>query len=126
MERIHPEGFPPPVVPLSHGVRAGDFVFVSGQIATRPDNDVLIGDFPAEVDSAIDNLEAVLHGAGAQLSDLVKVNAYLSNAMLFAEFNRIYSRRIGAAPPARTTVVVDFGHPDVRVEIEGIAYTGRS
>lgn len=113
-------------VPLTPGVRAGDFLFVSGQVATDAGNAILIGDFPAEVDGALNNLEAVLQAGGATLGDVVKVNAYLSNAALFAAFNEVYARRFGPnPPPARTTVVVDFGHPDVRVEIEAIAYLDR-
>jgi 2-iminobutanoate/2-iminopropanoate deaminase len=124
MRTVHPEHFPAPAVPLSHGVRAGDLFFVSGQVATGPDGAVLVGDFEAEVNSAIDNVEAVLRAGGATLADVVKVGAYLSNAALFAPFNEIYARRIGDVPPARTTVVVGFGHPDVRVELEAIAYLG--
>ncbi len=124
MQRIQPEQFPPPTVPLSPGVRAGDFLFLSGQIATGADHKAMIGDFAAEVNSALDNVEAVLQAGGATMADVVKVNAYLSNAVLFAPFNEQYKRRFGAAPPARTTLVVDFGHPDVRVEIEAIAYLG--
>jgi 2-iminobutanoate/2-iminopropanoate deaminase len=124
MRTIHPEHFPTPAVPLSHGVRAGDLLFVSGQVATAADGSVFIGDFATEVNSTIDNVEAVLRAGGASLADVVKVNAYLANATLFAPFNELYARRIGDVPPARTTVVVDFGHPDVRVEIEAIAYLG--
>lgn len=123
IERIQLSGT---TVPLTPGVRAGDFLFVSGQVATDSANSVLIGDFPTEVDGALDGVEAVLQAGGATLGDVVKVNAYLSNAALFAPFNEVYGRRFGpTAPPARTTVVVDFGHPDVRVEIEAIAYLGR-
>jgi len=124
MRTVHPDHFPAPVVPLSHGVRAGDLLYVSGQVATAPDGSVLVGDFEAEVNSAIDNVEAVLQAAGASLADVVKVGAYLSNAALFARFNEVYARRIGDVPPARTTVVVGFGHPDVRVELDAVAYLG--
>ncbi|WP_203918024.1 RidA family protein [Rugosimonospora africana] len=124
IERIHPEGFPVPAVPLSHATRAGDFVFVSGQTATAEGGGIYIGDFRREVTSALDNVEAVLAAAGARLDQVVKIGAFLSNATLFAPFNEVYRERFGAAPPARTTVVLDFGHPDVRVEIEAIAYLG--
>src|SRR5262245_45350749 len=124
MQTVHPAHFPAPAVPLSHGVRAGDLLFVSGQVATGPDGAVLIGDFEAEVNSAFDNLEAVLQAGGATLSNVVKVGAYLSNAALFPRFNEVYARRIGETPPARTTVVLAFGHPDVRVELDAIAYLG--
>jgi len=124
MQHFQPEGFISPTVPLSHGVRAGDLLFVSGQIATSPDGTPFIGDFVGEVNGALDNLEAVLSAAGATLQQVAKVSAFLSNAVLFAPFNEIYSGRFGEAPPARTTLVVNFGHPDVRVEIEAIAYLG--
>jgi 2-iminobutanoate/2-iminopropanoate deaminase len=124
IERIQPAGFAVPTVPLSHATRAGDFVFVSGQVATDDGGGVYIGDFAREVTSALDNVEAVLAAAGARLDQVVKVGAFLSNATLFAPFNEVYRARFGDAPPARTTVVVDFGHPDVRVEVEAIAYLG--
>jgi 2-iminobutanoate/2-iminopropanoate deaminase len=124
IERFHPEGLPAPTVPLSSATKAGDFVFVSGQVATDNENNVFIGDFAREVESALDNVEAVLAAAGARRDQIVKIGAFLSNAILFAPFNEIYRRRFPEAPPARTTVVVAFGHPDVRVEIEAIAYVG--
>lgn len=124
MQRIHPAGMPEPPVPLTPGVRAGDFLFVSGQVPTRDDGSVLIGDFDAEVESALDNVEAVLRAGGAGLANVVKVNAYLANAAQFAPFNEVYASRFGDALPARTTLVVGFGHPDVRVEIEAVAYLG--
>lgn len=124
IERIHPAGAAVPAVPLSPATRAGDFVFVSGQVATDDGGDIYIGDFTREVTSVLDNVEAVLAAAGARLDQVVKVGAFLSNATLFAPFNEVYRARFGAAPPARTTVVVDFGHPDVRVEVEAIAYLG--
>lgn len=124
VERFHPAGFPAPVVPLSHATKAGGFVYVSGQVASGADNTIYIGDFTSEVEKVLDNVEAVLEAAGARRDQLVKVGAFLSNATLFAPFNEVYARRFGDAPPARTTVVVDFGHPDVRVEIEAIAYVG--
>jgi 2-iminobutanoate/2-iminopropanoate deaminase len=114
----------PSDVPFSAGYRAGDFLFVSGQIATRADGSVLLGDFEAEVEQALDNVEAILQAGGASFADVVKVGVWLSNSILFAEFNAIYRRRFSAAPPARTTVVVDFGHPGVRVEVDAIAYLG--
>jgi len=124
IERIHPAGVPAPGVPLSPATRAGGFVFVSGQVATDDDGEVYLGDFAREVESTLDNLEAVLAAAGARIDQIVKVGAYLTNATLFAPFNEVYARRFGTAPPARTTVVVDFGRADVRVEIDAIAYVG--
>lgn len=114
----------PFTVPFSAGYRAGDFLFVSGQIATKADGSVLIGDFDAEVDLALDNVEAILEQGGADFSKVAKINAWLSNSLLFARFNELYKQRFAGAPPARTTVVVAFAHADVRVEIDAIAYLG--
>lgn len=125
MQTIQPAGAPAPAVPLSPGVRAGDFIFVSGQVATNPDGSPFIGDFHAEVWGAIDAIEAVMKAAGSSLDDVVKVTAFLSNAALFAPFNEVYAQRFTVGPPARSTVVLGFGHPDVRVEIEAIGYVGQ-
>lgn len=115
---------PAPAVPFSAGYRAGDFLYVSGQISSNPDGSVFIGDFADEVNLALDNVEAILKEGGADFSKVVKVNAWLSNSLLFGTFNDIYRQRFSSAPPARTTVVVDFAHADVRVEIDAIAYLG--
>jgi 2-iminobutanoate/2-iminopropanoate deaminase len=121
---IERDDIPAPAVPLSSGYRAGDFLYVSGQIAPKPDGGVLIGEFDDEVNLTLDNVEAILRAGGADFSHVVKVNAWLSNSLLFGRFNEIYRRRFAGAPPARTTMVVAFGHPDVRVEIDAIAYLG--
>ena len=76
-------------------------LFVSGQIATSPGGAPLIGDLDAQVNGALDNLEATLSAAGATLHQVAKVSAFLSNAVLFAPLNEIYSSRFGQAPPAR-------------------------
>jgi 2-iminobutanoate/2-iminopropanoate deaminase len=115
---------PSAAVPLSHATRAGDFVFVSGQVAADAEGTMYLGDFTHEVEMVLENVEAVLAAAGARVDQIVKIGAYLSNATLFAQFNEVYARRFGDAPPARTTVVVDFGRADVRVEVEAIAYLG--
>lgn len=125
MTVIQPESMPKPAVPLSPGVRAGDFVFVSGQVASRPDGSILCGNFEEEVNLTLDNVAAVLEAAGASFGDVVKVSAFLSNSALFPQFNELYAKRFpDAVYPARTTVVLDFGHPDVRVEMEVVAHVG--
>lgn len=119
---IQPATLPSPPVPLSPGVRSDDVVFVSGQVASHPDGTVLCGSFEDEVNLTLDNVETILAGAGATFADVVKVGAYVSNSLLFAPFNEIYARRYpNGVFPARTTLVVSFGHPDVRVEVEAIA-----
>lgn len=123
MEFIEPSSEPPPTVPISQCVRAGDLLFISGQIAKKEDGSPYIGDFDREVSRAIDALAGVLAAANATMRDVVKVTAFLSNSLLFDRFNLIYASRLPHRP-ARTTVVVNFGHPAVRVELEAIAYVG--
>lgn len=122
IEHINPTG-KAPAAPLTPGVRAGDFLYVSGQVATDTNGKTLIGDFAAEVNGAIDNVFAVVAAAGGGPEQIVKINAFLANAASFAQFNEIYAQRMGT-PPARTTVVTGFGNPDVRVELEAVAYLG--
>lgn len=125
MTAVLPEAVPRPTVPLSPGVRASDFLFVSGLVATAHDGRVYSGDFDREVAMTLDNVEAILAAGGATVADVVKVGAWISDAGLFARFNEIYAQRLGDPRPARTTVVVGFGHPDVRVEVDAIAYLPR-
>ncbi|HOB03652.1 MAG TPA: RidA family protein [Propionibacteriaceae bacterium] len=125
MRTVHPEGISAPVVPISPGMVAGGFLYVSGQVATEPDNrTVFVGDFEREVELTLDNVEAILAAGGASWDKVVKVNAFLSSAQLFPRFNEVYAARLGDARPARTTVVVGFGHPDARVEVDCVAFVG--
>lgn len=124
IEPINPSGAAVPGIPLTPGIKAGDFVYVSGQVATDDQGKVVIGDFAAEVNGAIDNVIKVVEAAGGSLDQIVKITAFLSNGASFATFNELYAKRLGSVPPARTTVVTGFGNPDVRVELEAIAYLG--
>lgn len=119
-----PESMSQVGLPLSPGYRAGDFVFVSGLVATKEDGSFVTGDIEAEVNGAIDLIEEVMRAAGGGLSDVVKVTAFLSNAAIFPEFNRVYRERFPVNPPSRATLVVGFVHPDVRVELEAVGYLG--
>jgi 2-iminobutanoate/2-iminopropanoate deaminase len=106
-------------------MRAGDLLFVSGQIGTTEDDAPFVGDFGDEVTRALDNVERVLAAHHASMSQVVKVGAFLSQAALFERFNAVYAHRFTNPPPARTTVVVAFGLSSVRVEIDAVAYLGR-
>ena len=122
MITVFPESIAAPPVPLSPGVVAGGTLYVSGQVASDAEGAVYRGDFDREVTMTLDNVERVLVGGGASWSDVVKVGAWLGDISLFARFNELYAARLGDHRPARTTVVVEFGHPDVRVEVDAIAH----
>lgn len=101
--------------PLSPAVRAGDFVYVSGQVPTGT------GGLETQVKEVLDNVKAALALAGASLDQVVKTTCYLKHARDFAEFNTVYSAYFPKAPPARTTVEARL-MADILVEIDAIAY----
>lgn len=107
-------------VPLSPAVRAGDFIFVSGQVPTR-DGAVVPGGIEAQTRQVLDNLAATLALAGAALSDVVKTTVILTDARDFAAFNAVYASYFPTNPPARTTAEAKL-MIDIMVEIEAVAY----
>ncbi|WP_212822696.1 RidA family protein [Catellatospora sp. TT07R-123] len=125
IEKIHSEQIASSAAPLSHGIRAGDYVFISGQIPIRPDGVIVLGDFEEEVRTVLDNVRAVCRAAGGDLSDVCKVNAFLVNAALFDRFNAVYREYFTDPFPARSTVLASLANPDLRVEVEAIAYLPR-
>ena len=109
----------------SQGWRAGDFLFVSGTGPIDPVTGVLVGDsIERQTEQTIDNIAAVLEADGASLSDVVKVNTYLSDLGLFARYNKVYARRFSPPFPARTTVGSDLSHtPGMLIEMDCVAYS---
>ena len=122
IERLSPPGIPAPRGPYSPAVRAGDFIFVSGQVPVDPaTNQVSNGDIKHETRIVINNIRLVLEGAGATLADVVRVGVYLGDGKDFAAMNEVYSEFFGAAKPARSTIVCGFA-ADIKVEIDCVAY----
>ena len=111
--------------PYSPAVRAGDFLFVSGQIPVDPaTGDVIAGDTAAQTRRVLDNVELVLRAAGASNTDVVKTTIFLTDLADFAAVNAVYAERFPAPHPARATVQVGALPKGVRVEIEAVAYVG--
>jgi 2-iminobutanoate/2-iminopropanoate deaminase len=109
--------------PYSQAIRAGDFVFVSGQLALRPGSTELSGGGAREqTEQVFANLAAILREAGTDLGRLVKTTVFLANLADFQEMNEVYARHVGHAPPARSTVEVAALPSGALVEIEAIAY----
>jgi reactive intermediate/imine deaminase len=115
---------------FSHAVIAGDFIYLSGTLGTKPGGLELVeGGTRAETAQTLRNMEAILKECGASLADLVKVNVFLSDMKMFPEMNVAYLEMIGAiesAPPARITVGRTELALGAAVEIDGIAYLPRS
>lgn len=103
----------------SHAVIANGFVYVSGQGPANPKTGVASDNFAEQVRQTLRNVQTILKGAGADMKDVVKVNAYLSDLTRFAEYNLIYKEFFPAEPPARTTIGCQlYG---IHVEIDCVA-----
>jgi 2-iminobutanoate/2-iminopropanoate deaminase len=115
---------PAAIGPYSQGIRAGSFVFTSGQIALDPATGELVpGGIEGEAERALQNLEAVLEAAGCGLADVVKVTAFLRDLNDFGAFNGVYARFF-PQKPARSCVQVARLPRDAAVEVEAVALLG--
>lgn len=108
-----------PAGPYSHATVANGFVFVSGQGPFDPETNSVPDAFADQVRQTFENLSVVLEAAGTSLSEVVKVNAYLTDLTRFADFNEIYQEFFSSDPPARTTVAT--GLLGILVEVDCIA-----
>src|SRR6266852_7512211 len=123
IERIFPPSVPTPRGPYSPAVRAGDFIYVSGQGPIDPVTDKLsAGDIKHETRLVLSNIQKILEGCGATMADVVKCSVFLVDGKDFAAMNEVYAQFFGNAKPARTTVEAKFADPKMKVEIDCIAY----
>jgi len=116
---------PAAIGPYSQAIRAGDYVFASGQLGLDPVSNTLRAGVEAQAEQALDNLKAVLAEAGCDFGDIAKTNIFLANLSDFATVNRIYGERFSGDKPARSTVQVAALPLGGLVEIEVIAYAPR-
>ena len=113
---------PQAIGPYSQAIKAGGFVFLSGQIAIDPATaNVIQGDVAAQTERVLKNLSAILTAAGTSLERVVKTTVFLKNMSEFAAMNEVYGRFWKSAPPARSTVEVAKLPSGALVEIEAIA-----
>ena len=108
-------------VPLSPAVRAGDFIFVSGQVPVGANGELVGGTIEAQTRQVLENVKAALALAGAEMMDVVKTTVWLEDARDFAAFNTVYGSYFSSEPPARTTAEGRL-MADIKVEIEAVAY----
>jgi 2-iminobutanoate/2-iminopropanoate deaminase len=124
IERIFSPGVAAPRGPYSPAVRAGGFIYVSGQVPIDPvSNETIRGDVRLETRQVLSNIERILDGCGASVNDVVKCTVFLTDVKDFAAMNEVYAEFFGEAKPARTTIAVAaLPLPGAKVEIDAVAY----
>ena len=125
LQAVASEDAPKAIGPYSPGIRAGQLLFLSGQIALDPATGSVVGDdMTAQTEQVFRNIGALLLAAGASFAHVARTTVFLSDLNDFAAMNAVYARHFGDPPPARSTVEVRRLPRDVRVEIDVIAVLG--
>ena len=121
-ERIQTENAPAAIGPYSQAIKAGGFVFVSGQIPIDPQTGQFVaGGIAEQTARVLKNLQAVLEAAGSSLGQVVKTTVFLADMLEFSGMNEVYATFFPEPPPARATVAAAGLPRDARVEIEAVA-----
>lgn len=113
---------PAPIGPYNQSVKAGDLLFISGQVAINPEtNELVVDDIKTETHQVMQNLEAILHEAKLTFEHVVKTTIFLNDMADFAAVNEVYGSYFTGDFPARETVAVKGLPKNVNVEISMIA-----
>jgi 2-iminobutanoate/2-iminopropanoate deaminase len=121
-EVVIPKGGSKPLAPYSPGIRAGNFVFTSGQIGLDPETNSLVeGGVAAQTRQALTNLKTLLESAGSGLDQVVKVTVYLENLDDYGAVNEVYGTFFTQDPPARSALAAVELPIGALIEIEAIA-----
>ena len=119
---IRTDNAPAPIGPYSQAVQFGNMLFISGQVPIDPKTgNVVEGDIKTETTQVMKNLEAILHTAGMDFTNIIKTSIFLMDMGQFAQVNEVYGSYFGEMPPARETVQVSGLPKGVKVEISMIA-----
>ncbi len=122
LESVHSADAPKAIGPYNQAIRAGDFLFCSGQIPLDPQTgDLVAGDVAAQTRRVMENIRAVLTAASVTFANVAKTTIYLVDMDDFAAVNEVYGSYFSESPPARSTVAVAALPRNSRVEIEVIA-----
>ena len=126
IERIIPAGGASPRGHYTPAMRAGDFVYVSGQGPIDPVTDKLaVGDVEFQTQLTLSNIRRILEAAGVGVTDVVKCSVFLRDISEFHNMNRAYAAFFGDHKPARTTIEAKFHQAEMLVEIDCVAYKPR-
>lgn len=112
---------PAAVGPYSQAVRAGDLLFIAGQIPLDPAGQMVDGDIAVQARRVLDNVGGILRTAGLSYADVVRTTVYLADLNDMAAMNQVYATYFSEPYPARATVQVARLPKDVRIEIEATA-----
>ena len=119
---IHTDNAPKDIGPYSQAVKAGNMLFVSGQVPFVPETmEIVEGDVKAQTAQSLKNVQAILAEAGLDFSHVVKSTVFIKDMNEFAQINEVYAEFFGENKPARACVEVARLPKDVKVEIEVIA-----
>jgi len=121
---IQTDKAPKPIGPYSQAIRAGNFIFLSGQIPIAPSTGEMVsGDIRQQTRQVLENMKGVLESQGLGMQDMVKVNIFLRDMGNFNQMNEVYAPYFSSNPPARSTVEVGKLPRNADIEIEAIAVT---
>lgn len=118
---INAKGAPSAAASYSHAMKAGDFIYLSGQIALTPDNKLVEGSITDKAEQVIQNIKTVLEASNSSLERIVKVNIFLADINYFAEFNQVYAKYFNVHKPARSCVAVAALPLGADLEVEVVA-----
>ncbi|BAZ97504.1 MULTISPECIES: RidA family protein [Dehalococcoides] len=108
--------------PYSLAVRAGDYLYISGQIGHTDKEGKPLAGVEAQTKRCLEKMSELLKEAGASFDDVVKTTVFLKSQEDFAKMNSVYTTFFSAAKPARSTVIAGMVFPEIVVEIEAVAY----
>lgn len=112
-----------PQYPFSPGIRAGDYIFVSGQGGfVDPEGREVIG-VEAQTRQCLENMKRVLEAGGSSLSEVVKVTVFLGDSNAFAEMNKVYQEYFPNNHPSRSTAITGLAIPNMLIEMDCVAYS---
>ena len=119
------EGAPQAIGPYSQACQVDSLIFLSGQIGVSPQSGKLVEGIDQQTNQALDNISAILNNFGCDFSSLVKVTIFLADMGNYQQVNQIYSERLGASRPARSTVEVSKLPAQALIEIEVVAHSSK-
>ena len=124
-DKIVPLGKRNPNLPFHPGVRAGDFIFVSGQVAKDENGNMCVGNIEEETRWTLESISRILKLDGADLADVVKVTVFLADARNFGRYNKVFSEYFPDGRVSRTTVEAR-AVIECKIEMDAVAYKPRA